>query len=244
MFRFHSHVDSATRAIANGRKPSLTFLPGAKGDSYDTSPPSRTNESYDAGIRALYGQLASSHTSEGELVRTLGVTSCHPREGKSTIAAELARVAAECQRTLLVRADDARFDLGNAKEEIVCRDLTHADPVGKEALPESGAESSVTSLRATNTHSPPNATSIQDFFQLAMGSFDLVIVDLPSVSGPGCLQWAAALDGLVLVIESERVRWQAAARSITLLEQSGGHVLGSIINKRRDYIPEFLYSRL
>jgi Mrp family chromosome partitioning ATPase len=60
----------------------------------------------------------------------------------------------------------------------------------------------------------------------------------------GVLDWAPLVDGVVLVVESERVRWQVAARGIELLEQAGTQVLGTVINKQREYIPEWLYQQL
>src|SRR5688572_30699960 len=138
MLSFQSdELASEHRTFAKGSEPSLTLMPGTKVESFDKFLPSRNDASYRAGIRALYGQLGSCKTQEGELVRTLGVTSCHRGEGKSTIAAELARVAAECQKTLLVKADDARFNLRNAMEDIVRRGLMHTDTTDKKELAES-----------------------------------------------------------------------------------------------------------
>ena len=70
------------------------------------------------------------------------------------------------------------------------------------------------------------------------------MLDLPPLDSTNVLDWAPLLDGVVLVIESERVRWQVAARGIELLEQAGSQVLGTVINKQQEYIPQWLYQRL
>ena len=80
--------------------------------------------------------------------------------------------------------------------------------------------------------------------QSLAAKFDLLIVDLSPLDVAGALEWATLLDGIVIVVEAERVRWQMAARSIAVLEQAGGNVLGTVINKRRDYVPQWLYHRI
>lgn len=221
---------SANSHCATESSSSLTELPACRVEPAGNPFAARRNSaSYDAGIRALYGQLRGCRTPQGDPIRAVGMTSCHPREGKTTIARALARVASEQHKTLLLKVGERAFDLHRAAEGFV----------PPRRFPHDEADLSAASCRPTEP-----ASAVRDLVREGKQAFDLVIVDLPVVDGPGCLDWAAALDGVVLVLEAERVRWQAAARSLTLLKRCGVEVLGSVINKRRDYIPEFLYRRV
>jgi Mrp family chromosome partitioning ATPase len=72
--------------------------------------------------------------------------------------------------------------------------------------------------------------------------FELVFVDLPSIRDtPATFELCHLLDGVALVVESERVHWQSGQRELIRLRQSGAHLLGAVLNKRRDYVPNWLY---
>jgi len=49
---------------------------------------------------------------------------------------------------------------------------------------------------------------------------------------------------VVLVIESGKTRRQVALRAKKELEEAGGMLLGVILNKRKYYIPNWIYKRL
>jgi len=75
--------------------------------------------------------------------------------------------------------------------------------------------------------------------------FDLIIIDAPPV--PQSLNaglMASQTDGVVLVVESEKVRWQVVQHAIQQVTGHNGRILGIIINNKRHYIPEFIYKRL
>ena len=75
--------------------------------------------------------------------------------------------------------------------------------------------------------------------------FDFVILD-----GPPVLHFAESrvlsrmVDGTVLVIHSGGTRREVAMRAKQQLEDAGAKILGVILNKRRYYIPEWIYRRL
>lgn len=75
--------------------------------------------------------------------------------------------------------------------------------------------------------------------------FDLIIFDSPSAIGStDAIALAAASDGVVLVVEAEKTRRQVVQEIKTRMEKAGGNILGVILNKRRNYIPRFIYRRL
>jgi Mrp family chromosome partitioning ATPase len=63
--------------------------------------------------------------------------------------------------------------------------------------------------------------------------FRLVVMDLPPPTEAGlALSLAAALDGVVLVVEADRTPWDAARRAKAVLVQSRANVLGVVLNKQ------------
>jgi Mrp family chromosome partitioning ATPase len=56
------------------------------------------NAAFDRGIRTLYRHLASYQSEDGNFIRSIGITSCYPLEGKSTVCDTLASVAAHNSR--------------------------------------------------------------------------------------------------------------------------------------------------
>ena len=74
--------------------------------------------------------------------------------------------------------------------------------------------------------------------------FDLIVVDSPpgTTSADG-LAIVRKMDGVVLVVEAEKTRWQVAEHVIQRIENQGGKVLGVLLNKRRYPVPGFIYKR-
>ena len=75
--------------------------------------------------------------------------------------------------------------------------------------------------------------------------FDYVIIDTPPVNSYAeSMVIAAKVDGVILVLESDKTRQQVAIRAKEEMEKAGANVLGVILNKRKHYIPEWIYKRL
>lgn len=75
--------------------------------------------------------------------------------------------------------------------------------------------------------------------------FDYVILDsapLPSFAEARVL--CEKVDGVVLVVESGKLRRHVALRAKKELEDAGAQILGVVLNKRKYHIPEWLYKRL
>ena len=75
--------------------------------------------------------------------------------------------------------------------------------------------------------------------------FDYVILDTPPVNSYAeSIVIASKVDGVILVVESDKTRQQVALRAKEEMEKAGANVLGVILNKRKHYIPEWIYKRL
>jgi capsular exopolysaccharide synthesis family protein len=75
--------------------------------------------------------------------------------------------------------------------------------------------------------------------------FDFVLVDCPAVNAyEEAAMTAATCDAVVLVIEGGKTLREEAHASKALLMRAHCRVLGVVMNKRKFYVPKFLYDRL
>jgi protein-tyrosine kinase len=75
--------------------------------------------------------------------------------------------------------------------------------------------------------------------------FDYIILDVPPVNNYAeSIVIATKVDGVILVLESDKTRQQVAIRAKQEMEKAGAKVVGVILNKRKHYIPEWIYKRL
>lgn len=83
------------------------------------------------------------------------------------------------------------------------------------------------------------------FLTMTRERFDHIILDAPPVPRFSESQiLCAKVDGVVLVIESGKDRRQVALMAKKELEEAGGKLLGVVLNRRKYYIPEWIYRRL
>lgn len=184
---------------------------------------------------------------------TLGVTSCFPGEGVTTIAAGLAEEAAGCGKRRVLLADfclnrpGLHRTLDLERSPGVCEVLA-GKVEAAQCVQESGAEN-LFLLSAGELASHPSgtddATAIAALVQNLKESFDLVVLDLPPVrEESSTLRLAGLLDGVILVVEAERVRWEIAHQMQEQLRQTGAKLLGAVLNKCPRHVPDWLYRTL
>jgi Flp pilus assembly CpaE family ATPase len=170
-----------------------------------------------------------------EMSRSLLFIGSREDEGTSTIAREFARVSAthfSLRVLLLESVQDAPADVPYVDTEPV--------QVGSTTLSVAGLPRELTA--------PSHVTDAQGvaamWDRLRQGR-DLIVIDAPPATrSPEGLALVSQVDGVVLVVEAECTRWPVAARTKESIVRSGGRVLGVVFNKRRLYIPAFLYDWL
>jgi protein-tyrosine kinase len=175
-------------------------------------------------------------------------------EGTSTVARQLARtVSFRMEKTvLLIDLDRSRPDLhvyAGLKPEWNGKNTTesHGDFIDESLCRVEESSLYVMPLFQTSRHTPKTieSTKGQGFWEPLKDRFDLIIVDAPPATrfpdGPGI---ASQVDGVVLVVEAERTRWPVAQSVRDKIIKSGGNLIGIVFNKRRFYIPAWLYKRL
>jgi Mrp family chromosome partitioning ATPase len=85
----------------------------------------------------------------------------------------------------------------------------------------------------------------EQFLKTMDEMFDYVILDAPPMPRfPECRVLCTKVDGVILVIEAGNTRRQVALRAKSQLEEAGGRLLGVVLNRRKHYIPEWVYKRL
>ena len=83
------------------------------------------------------------------------------------------------------------------------------------------------------------------FWEPLKERFDLIIVDSPpAMMFPDGPSLVSHVDGVILVVEAEKTRWQVALSAKEKIIKSGGTILGIVFNKRKYYIPEYIYKYL
>ncbi len=174
-------------------------------------------------------------------------------EGASTLLREFARLMGTemGKRVALLDADRG---FGRHREafgvelEATCEDVL----AGRCQLEEALRPVADGALHLGMVTSPGSALSnvvssarFRDLAGRLRDSFDLVLFDTPPVSeSSDALLLVRESDGIVLVVEAEKTRWQVAEGIRDRITKQGGDILGVILNKRRHYIPYAIYKRL
>lgn len=182
---------------------------------------------------------------------SVGVVSTHHGEGVTTLAQNLAAVAARNPRTkvLLCKVTNQR-NQGEESSPFISMETITALPSERITASNVGG---FPLAQAAPGFSPRESlmgamtapSDLQSIVTSVAGSFDLVIVDLPPI-GDSALgaSLSKGLDGVVLVVEAERTRAHALRAARKSVESCGGTILGVVLNKRRFHIPNFIYRHL
>jgi capsular exopolysaccharide synthesis family protein len=182
-------------------------------------------------------------------IRALGLTSCERGEGVSTVAARLAAAAAsyDGNRVLLVDAnlaqpgdlDTFNVDPGPGLAEVLRGEVepleaiqaTHIDNLSVLAAGVGGRSLVRQYDRAR----------LAEIVERLKQEFSLSVFDLPPAGeAASAVGLAKLLDGVLLVLEAERVRCDDAQRVADAMSRGNVRLLGAVLNKRRHYLPHWL----
>ena len=181
---------------------------------------------------------------------TVVLTSCREGEGVSSLAIAYARTVAKTgrSRVLLIDANLRRPDLhrwlgldravglgdqlaGRCTQGTIVRDM---------------AMEGFSFLPAGTVGVDPAALLGGAAWEETLGAlrdqFDVIIVDSPPL-----LDFAdapllgRAADGVILVLTAELTRWEVAQHGKDLLEGAGASLLGVVLNRKPQYIPDVFY---
>ena len=90
-----------------------------------------------------------------------------------------------------------------------------------------------------------HSSRIEEFFKILKKKFDYILVDSSPVNETNdCIELSHKVDGVIIVVEAEKTRWQVASSVKDKIQERGGNILGVILNKKKYYIPQFIYKLL
>lgn len=202
-------------------------------------------------MTALYNSISAM--LPGPKGRTVELIGPHRGTGTSTLIREFAKVVAVRfkKAVLLLDADyhqptqvsqfsieqeygwDSALDDGRKIEPILC--------------PVEGSSLSVSQILMQQSEQPIlfDTPQFNGMINRLRESFDLILIDAPPANEHAeGIALASKVDGVVIVVEAEKTRWQAAQNTQERLEQAGANILGSVLNKRRYHIPSPIYKLL
>lgn len=196
-----------------------------------------------------FEQLATSliHLHQGESGQVVVFASTNAGEGTSFVSYNCARIM-----TLLLDRKiawvDGNFTTPTAKlksNALNLKDLL-ADP---DSLPrmDEGAELVIigNGNRAVKSMDMLHGESYDRLIKRFQENFYFTIIDAPPVLGSlEVAHLAQKTMGLVLVVESQKLKREVIRHGLQKLRSQGVNVLGTTLNKRSFQLPDFLYRRL
>jgi len=185
--------------------------------------------------------------------KVIMLASAEPGAGTTTVAREFASTLALNGeiRTLLVDANLRKpvlHDLFGVQRTPGISDHVLADVALADCLRDSGVPNLMLLPAGRPAVAPPRILvdpRIDGMLSELRDEFDLIVIDsAPLVPFAEGVQLSRKVDGVVMVIRSAATKQAQARRVLSLLDDAGATVLGSILNGRRFYIPRFIYDRL
>jgi Mrp family chromosome partitioning ATPase len=190
--------------------------------------------------RMLLRRLDWPNSNSIHSLQTIGVTSCESGEGVTTVAAQLAATAAALQSrpVLLVDANILRPGTEHMFRLSAAPGLADALAAGSlesvEVLSSPVANLSVLSA-GTRGDEPEyvfDSPALAGLIDELKTQFALIVFDLPAVQPQHApLRLAQMLDGVLLVVQSQRVGWPVARHVRDLLVTSNVTMLGTVLNR-------------
>lgn len=203
-------------------------------------------------MQSLAQRVQSMLPKEQARGHVVGVTSCVRQEGVSVVTGNLAVCASEVYagKVLLIDANPRNTSVASRFGVEQTPGLTDCLS-GKSTLQECIAPTDHPNLcvlpTGSNDHRAGRVSDQRsaELFENLRQDFALIVVDLPPAGDMDEMILASQLaDGFLLVLEAERSRRHAVQRVARQFEVLNARVLGVVLNKRKNHIPEWLYRRL
>lgn len=225
--------------------------------SYDVMPEASLQTEIVQGI-SLNGEMVYLHHQVDRLFsnyspRLLQFLGARRGEGVSTIVREFAKVAVERHGKSVLVLDSAYQDpTRKININFTCEygwlDLFEEGELIDKAFSRIGNTSlyfAPISVQASLSPPMKDLSMTVNLWAKLRERFDLILIDSSSDANISeSISISPHVDGVILVIESEKTRRKIVERLKKQIIANGGTIIGIIINKRRYYIPEFLYKML
>lgn len=200
----------------------------------------------------LAGIADTLPTRQG-LARSVALISPGRGSGTSTCTVNLARaLAAQHGAVLLVDANSRSPSLhtllqvgaGPGVAEVMRGEVPLTTAIQTTSIPR---VSVVVAGRPTDESAPSSGTAAEFRTRVLdpAAGFEFVLVDCPAVNEfEDAAGTAAQCDGVILVLHAGRTLRQEAQAAKRLLVRANAHVLGLFLNRRKFYVPQFIYDWL
>ncbi|NWF58837.1 MAG: polysaccharide biosynthesis tyrosine autokinase [Fischerella sp.] len=170
-------------------------------------------------------------------LKVIVVTSSVPKEGKSTVAANLATVMAQMERKILLVDADLHRPIQHKMWELT-NDQGLSNVIVGEAEVRTAIKTAINNLDVlTAGVMPPSPASLLDSKKMAgliesfATTYDFVIIDAPSLTvAADAATLGQMADGVLLVVRPEVVDSVNALFAKEFLEKSGQNVIGQVVN--------------
>ena len=192
------------------------------------------------------------HTHSGKGIKALLFTSPSEGEDHSPVLINFAMaLASEGDKVLLVDANlrnPSFHHVFNLEKKSGLTDLLS----GKSPLLNVVKETQTSHLSViTCGMAPSNPSSafelnaLDSYIQEMKAEYDWVLFDSPPInSSNDSIALAPRVDGVVMVVQAEKTRWEVAEKAKQRIEGGNGTILGVILNNRRFHIPDRVYKAL
>ncbi|MEH2148926.1 GumC family protein [Nostoc sp.] len=190
-------------------------------------------------INEAYRMLRSNlkFISADKELKVIVVTSSVPKEGKSTVAANLAVTMAQMERKVLLVDADMRRPVQHKIWELINNQGLSNLIVGQGEIRTAIKQVMDNLYVLTSGVTPPNPGSLLDSKKMAVliqtlsVYYDFVIIDAPSLNvAADAVTLGQMADGVLFVVRPGVVDSVSASIAKELLEKSGQNVLGQVVN--------------
>lgn len=216
-------------------------------------PRRRGADAYDTLLWRLHPRLEEVASKEGGGGFLVGVTACDRKAGVSTVAANLAIRAADHQMRPVLLVDGASSHPSVARQFRLRGEMGLADALaGRCSMQDAIHETAVDGLEVM----PVGTAGLMDRVGLdhqqvdAMlsglrESHEMIVFDLPQAGElRHMLLVARRLDAAVLALRSEATRRTTIERTAEQLRADGVNLVGTVIARKRQYVPNWIRRRL
>ncbi len=190
--------------------------------------------------KEAYNRLRSNLQFTSDDIKVIGITSCIPGEGKSSVTMNLAASMAGADKKVL-------FIDGDLRKSVLLGRFKLSKPVGGLSHYLSGQKEEKDIIHSSDIDNlnlvfagpmPPNPSELlgsrkfADFIDSVSDGYDYIFIDTPpiaSVIDPAVI--SKVCDGMVIVIEANTISYKFARKMIQQLRKTGTKLIGTVLNK-------------
>ncbi|NIO20779.1 MAG: polysaccharide biosynthesis tyrosine autokinase [Candidatus Aenigmarchaeota archaeon] len=192
-------------------------------------------------------------TNSSKKIRTLSIVSSTQGEGNSTVAINFALNLAVNHKARILLVDmnlrkpilHQVFRVGKEKglTDLLLKKIDFHMVLKKTAVPNLFLITSGENI--LNPDQLFESMKIEEVLKRQAKQFDYIILDCPPVNSyPEATLLASQSDGVILVVQAGKTRHQVVHSAQTKLINAKVNILGVVLNRRKYYIPRWIYNKL